>query len=171
MDNSDARSAADVALLARAQPWAALSIAAFLLHWVWEMLQAPLYDSMRSLSLWESTRLCTEAAAGDVAISLVAYAVVGALVGSRGWLFEPRPRRVTGYLVVGLVATVLLEILSIQRWGRWSYAPIMPSVRGVGLAPLVQWVVVPLVTLWVARRYLAWGAVRTALRDTRSNDT
>ena len=145
--------------LSRAQPWAALAIAAFPLHWAWEMLQAPLYGSMRSLTVWEATRLCTVATVGDVAIGLVAYAAIGALARNRSWLFHLRPAGVTGYLAVGLAVTILLEILSIQRWARWSYAPSMPRVLGVGIAPLAQWIIVPLLTIWVVRRYLARGAV------------
>ncbi len=146
------------AALSRAQPWAALTVAAFPLHWAWEMLQAPLYGSMRSLSGWEATRLCTVATVGDVAIGLISYAAVVALVGNRSWLLHLRPARITGYLAVGLALTIVLEILSVQRWGRWSYAPSMPRVLGVGITPLAQWIIVPLLTIWVVRWYLARGA-------------
>lgn len=50
-------------------------------------------------------------------------------------------------------------VLCIHRWGRWSYGPSMPLLLGVGVSPLAQWVVVPVVMLWLAKRYLRRGAV------------
>lgn len=35
--------------------------------------------------------------------------------------------------------------------GRWQYSVSMPTVAGVGLAPLAQWIVVPLLLVAVSR--------------------
>ena len=39
----------------------------------------------------------------------------------------------------------------------WNYLPAMPLVpgTGIGLAPLLQWVLLPLMTVWFVRRQLA----------------
>lgn len=145
--------------LPKTQPWAALALGTFVLNWIWEMLQAPLYANMRGMAPGKATWLCTVASGGDVVIMLVAYSAVALLVGTRAWFVYPRPGRVAVYLAVGLLVTVAAEMLSIHRWGRWSYGPSMPLLLGVGVSPLAQWVVVPLVMLWVAKRYLRHGAV------------
>jgi len=35
--------------------------------------------------------------------------------------------------------------------GSWAYAQAMPVVAGIGLSPLLQWVLVPLVVLCTVR--------------------
>lgn len=136
------------------QPWAALAVGAFALNFTWEMLQAPLYENMKGLPFWTAAWSCTKASAGDVVIALLAYGGVAVRAGSRAWLLRPRAAHVAGYLAVGLVLTVVLEIVNVQALGRWTYGPRMPRVLGVGLAPLAQWLLVPLAVLWLTRRYL-----------------
>ena len=136
------------------QPWAALAVIAFVLNFGWEMLQAPLYESMAGLSWEKATWLCSQASAGDAVITLAAYGSVAVLAGSRAWIARPRATHVTGYLAGGLVLTVVLELLNVYALGRWAYGSGMPRVLGVGLAPLTQWLVVPLASLWVTRSYL-----------------
>ena len=41
----------------------------FLLHFVWEMLQVPLYVEMANAAHWEATRVCLFATMGDVGIA------------------------------------------------------------------------------------------------------
>jgi hypothetical protein len=145
--------AAKPAGMARAQPWAALAVTSLLLDWTWEMLQAPLYASMRILPTANATWICTVASGGDVLIALFAYGAIAAAVQDRAWLLQVSVYRVAGYVAIGLFITVALEFLSVEKWGRWSYAPSMPRVLGVGLAPLLQWIAVPLATLWIVRRH------------------
>lgn len=45
---------------------------------------------------------------------------------------------------------------------RWSYAPGMPRVLGVGVAPIAQWIIVPLLVLWVSRLNLRRAAIRAS---------
>jgi hypothetical protein len=42
-----------------------------------------------------------------------------------------------------------------DRLARSSYAPAMPLLAGIGLVPIAQWIVLPLITLWLTRRHLA----------------
>ena len=73
-------------------------------------------------------------------------------VQDRWWLGASHrrcPR--TAYLGAGLVMTVALEWLNVYVWRRWTYSPGLPVVLRINLAPIVQWLLVPLVTLWLAR--------------------
>jgi hypothetical protein len=140
------------------QPWAALALFSGLTHFAWEMLQAPFYQGMAAAPHWPVVRICALASAGDVLLGLAAYAVVAAALRDRAWLFDPRGARIAGYLGVGLAITVALEALNVDVLRRWSYSPSMPRVFGIGLAPLLQWIVVPLVVLWLARRHQVPGA-------------
>lgn len=84
----------------------------------------------------------------------------------RRWLFGPSAATWSIYLSIGLVLTVVFELLAIGPLGRWRYGAAMPIVPGlgVGLSPLMQWVVIPPLGLWLARRHIAGAA---ALKGSR----
>lgn len=138
-----------------AQPWAALAFFSFLLHFAWEMLHSPLYAGMAAAPHWHAVRSCLTATVGDTVIALGAYAAVAAVTRDRGWLVRDSPNRVAGYLGVGLSVTVVLELINVYVWHRWAYALAMPLVLGVGVSPLMQWMVVPPIALWLTRRHMA----------------
>ena len=64
------------------------------------------------------------------------------------------------WLAVGLVATMAIEFYSTEVAGRWTYGESMPRLPliGTGLAPVVQWIVVPLLVLWYMQRLTAKAA-------------
>ena len=51
----------------------------------------------------------------------------------------------------GLIYTAYSEWVNVYQIGSWGYAPDMPLVFGIGVSPLLQWLVVPLVTLSILR--------------------
>jgi hypothetical protein len=118
-----------------AQPWTALAIVAFVLNLGWEMLQAPLYSSVRGRGFGEGTLQCHAAAIGDAAITLLAFGIVAAFAGDRAWMLRPCRFRITAYLVLGLGFTMVLETMAL-RSGRWTYAAAMPRVAGIGRSPV-----------------------------------
>lgn len=142
------------------KPWTALASVTFALQFAWEMLQAPLYANMTDVGPVEGSRICATAALGDVVITLLVYGAAAAVAGTRTWVLRPRPGIVAPYLALGIVVTAAIEVLAVYRIGRWSYGAAMPRVAGVGLAPLAQWVVVPILTLWLIRRWLKHRATR-----------
>jgi hypothetical protein len=105
--------------------------------------------------------VCTRATLGDVAIALLAYAGGAAAVRRRDWL-AARPGPAFGvYLSTGLAVTVVIERLSVGVLGRWAYDPELPRVAGVGVAPVLQWIALPPLTLWLARRHVRPRRERT----------
>ena len=63
--------------------------------------------------------------------------------------------RVAGVaMAAGVGYTVFSEWLNTAVRGSWAYADAMPIVPwlGIGLAPLLQWIVVPCVAFWLVRR-------------------
>lgn len=136
------------------QPWLALGGFALLDNFAWEMLQAPLYRGMPQAAHWAAVLECGQATLGDAVITLAAYAVAAPWGGGRGWIGNPRGKPFAVYLATGLATTSALEIWNVYGRGRWAYAVSMPLVLGIGLAPLLQWVLLPPLTLWLARRHL-----------------
>ncbi len=118
---------------------------------LWEVFQLPLY------SLWNEPNWrrilfnighCT---VGDVMIGTAALAIARILTRAHecaNWSSIP-----VALLTVLLAAsyTLLSERMNLAN-GNWAYSawmPILPWVE-VGLAPLLQWIFVPIATLWWA---------------------
>lgn len=128
---------------------------AFLLNFPWEMWQVPLFRRMPAMPHWEAVRLCTQAAGGDAVIAVLCFWTVAMVVQSRHWIRAPQWPQVLGFVVAGLLITVAMERLAIAT-GRWAYdeaMPVMPVLE-VGLAPLLQWLVLPPLTVWLVQRQL-----------------
>ncbi len=141
-------------LTVRAPEWV-FAFYALLVHFFWEMMQTPFFQEMPAMAHWPATLFCLRATVGDVAITLVAYLMVAVVERDRGWFIEPVKGAVALYLGVGLVLTAGLEVHAVYWAHRWAYSPVMPIVPGlgIGLVPVVQWIVVPMVVLFVVRRH------------------
>ncbi|MGZ8786806.1 MAG: hypothetical protein ACXW4P_01075 [Thermoanaerobaculia bacterium] len=142
--------------------FAAVAAAAWALQFTWEMAQGGLFVEMQDLPFWTATRWCAGAAAWDLVIVATAYCVAALTVRDSWWMLRPfafAPLFV--FLTTGLVITILIEMWAV-RTGHWTYAATMPLVAGVGVAPLAQWVVIPLLIVFVARRLLSRGHGRDA---------
>ena len=128
----------------------------FLLHFVWEYLQAPTYAGMVELSHWKGIKLCTSATFGDVGFALTAFWTASLFAKSRAWVLAPSPKDIVFFVGVGIVLTVAFEYYYTNISLRWTYSDLMPLVPpfGTGLSPLLQWVITPLLVLWFTRRQI-----------------
>ena len=142
-----------------AGPEATLGIFALLLNFPWEMLQAPLFADMRSSLHPAATMACLQATFGDMVIMLLAHAVVAIHARDRRWMVTANGAQLMLFIAVGLSITVFIEWLATRGlWvSNWTYAPTMPLLpgTGVGLVPMLQWLLLPLLTVWFTRRQLA----------------
>lgn len=123
---------------------AAIAAVSFALNLVWEFGQAPFFSSMRQLALLEASLACFRAALGDVALTLAAYLAVALAARDVRWALRPTAVRLAAFTAIGIGATILLELHAIGS-GRWVYGDAMPRlpVLGVGLLPILQWLLLP----------------------------
>lgn len=93
---------------------------------------------------------------GDALISLAAFWVVAALWRSRKWIVQAAWRASAAFVAAGLGATVALEWWATQLAGRWIYVDAMPRLPWLqtGLLPLLQWLLIPPLLLWLVRRQI-----------------
>lgn len=133
-----------------------VALFAFLLNVPWEFLQVPLYVSMPTLPHWQAVQVCMQAALGDVLIALTGYWAVAAWRRRRSWLRDYGAKEILGFVLVGVGLTVALEWYATLASQRWEYAPLMPTVPllGTGISPLLQWLILPPLILWISRRHL-----------------
>ncbi len=131
-----------------------LALYLFLLHFVWEMLQTPFFDGMPAMPHWPATLFCLGATLGDVAIGLLSFGAAALTQRDRGWFLSPSLAAASVFIMTGLASTVVLE-LHATAVGRWAYSPLMPVLPGlrVGVVPLLQWVVLPPIALFLLRRH------------------
>ena len=136
-----------------------VAIFALLLNFAWEILQARLYIGMAEMPHAQVTKACLQATVGDAVIMLLAYGAVASIARSRCWIVAARAWQLALFIAIGVSITAVIEWLATSgHWiGNWNYLPTMPLVPGtrIGLAPLLQWVVLPLLTVWFVRRQLA----------------
>ncbi|MFT5537912.1 hypothetical protein C8024_09020 [Sphingopyxis sp. BSNA05] len=129
----------------------------FFTSFIWEMLQMPFFY-VGSATSWESTLGCTRATIGDAGILVLAYTVVSMLNRDRHWMHRPTSGMIGTYLLSGLGMTAIIEEIATgvpTQWGwGWRYSELMPLFPGtnIGLVPILMWIVIPLITLWFARR-------------------
>lgn len=132
------------------------AVFAFLLNFPWELLQIPFYAGMADAPHWEATKVCALATLGDAVILVVAYWTAALAARSRQWFSKPRTWPTAVFISAGLAITLVLERLATGPLDRWQYAasmPIMPFL-GVGLTPLLQWLVLPPICLWFVGRQI-----------------
>jgi len=119
---------------------------------VWEVLQLPLYSLWRVATPGTIAFAVLHCTAGDVLIA------AGALGGS--WLVTGRPplrcllpaRTMLVVVAGGLLYTGFSEWWSTQVTQAWTYAAAMPLLPGIGIgvAPMLQWLLLPSLALWYA---------------------
>lgn len=143
-------------------PEFSIAVFSFLLHFVWEFLQAPTYAGMAEMNHWDGIKLCTSATFGDVGFALVAFWAASLLARSRLWVFNPTTLQFLLFLAVGIGLTIGFEYYYTNISLRWTYSELMPLVPpfGTGLSPLLQWAIIPPLVLWLTRRQLRQAECR-----------
>lgn len=134
--------------------WATLSL---LLHLGWEIIQLPLYtlgSEPEALYVAWAIFHCT---LGDGLIASASFLVVSACLGRLDWPMRTPLRGLPILLVSGVAYTVFSEWHNVYRLGSWAYADAMPTIWGIGVAPIVQWIFVPVLTLWIYVRFHGTG--------------
>jgi hypothetical protein len=127
-------------------------LAAAVGHLAWEIAQLPLFTLWYSASSGKLVGAVLHCWIGDLAISAATLLLALAGSGTADW-----PLR-RGVIVAGIVValsvgyTTYSEYLNTVVRQSWAYSPAMPTLLGVGLSPLAQWVIVPVAALAWARR-------------------
>ena len=86
---------------------------------------------------------------------MVAFWGVAGVAGAR-WILRPSAGQIAGFIVIGVAITLVLELLATGPLGRWEYAEVMPvlPLLGVGLTPVLHWILLPPLVAWFVRRQL-----------------
>jgi hypothetical protein len=126
----------------------------------WETFQVPLYTLWKTDPWPRIVYAVLHCTAGDGLIGGFALAISLRIVGS-GWPgnAESRRRTLAMTVLLGTAYTIWSEWMNVNVWMSWAYSDYMPviPVIGTGVSPLVQWLVLPALSLSLGTRRLRTG--------------
>ncbi len=136
---------------------------------VWEVAQLPLYTIWIEQGVTASLRAAAHCTLGDAGIALAASFASLALAAVVGPLRRVLPLSVL-IVLAGLLVTAVFEWASTEWLARWAYSDLMPTIPllGLGLSPVLQWIIVPTLALLILRRRL--GHTLESLRTAADSD-
>ncbi len=132
-------------------PESRLLVPGFGLSLVWEVLQSPFYTDTFTAP-WAAVAFNRLHCAGVDALILLAAFWIIALHWGRSWMDTARWAPYIMFLALGVAYTAWSEYVNVFVKQNWAYSRWMPTVAGIGLVPLLQWVIVPSVSLQLATR-------------------
>lgn len=122
----------------------------FGLSLVWEILQSPFYADTFEVS-WATFAYnrfhCT---VGDALILLMGFWIV-ALIWGRSWTGAARWTPLATFVAISVAYTMFSEYINVHVVESWAYSRWMPTIAGIGLVPLLQWVVIPTIIVHAVR--------------------
>ena len=123
----------------------------FVLHLLWENLQAPLYQGYTSFA--QHFGICFKAALGDMIFMGIIYGTLALLHRDILWIADQaayaRPSTWIVAVLTGLLLAVGFELWALSTH-RWAYGA-MPTILGIGIFPMLQMIAIPLITLSISR--------------------
>ncbi len=126
-------------------------VLALVFNLAWELAQLGFYDlSVTHTSVAYAVVHCT---LGDGIITAVAYLIVVGVTRSRMWPYT-NPWAGMAFMLLSTIGyTAWSEWRNVYLVHSWAYAASMPLIAGIGAAPLLQWIVVPVAILITVRRF------------------
>jgi hypothetical protein len=122
------------------------------LHLAWEIGQLPFYTLWEEREIWRIALYVIHCVLGDTMIATLTYLAVALTWRQVNW---PRQRFWMGgmmLIAMGMGYAVFSEWYNVYRIGSWAYSEAMPLIYGIGITPLMQWLVVPGVMLVLIKR-------------------
>lgn len=123
---------------------AVIFLVAVCLNFVWEMFAGLAYGRMHWME-------CLVASGMDGIMTLLIVAAGAGLTKNWNWTDNPKLRGYIFVAVLGFTMAYVTEIVAVHWLEYWSYKSSMPIIFGVGLLPLIQMILLPLVSFAIAK--------------------
>ncbi|WP_310386283.1 hypothetical protein [Roseateles sp.] len=109
----------------------------------WEIAHVRLYTIWATADGFGVAGALLHCSLGDVVIALAMFAATGIVLRSADWPMS-HPRTGSTLVVIGAMAfTAWSEWYNVYGVGSWGYTASMPMIFGIGLSPLLQWLILP----------------------------
>lgn len=128
-----------------------LFLIAFILHVIWENLQAPLFQGYISFSQHFFT--CLTGTGGDIVITVSVYLIVALLKNDFHWVATLNIKDMVILAVIGFCIAIGIEwrALLFERWAYTDTMPIIPYLN-VGLTPILQMILLLPFSIYLTKR-------------------
>lgn len=124
----------------------AVAIVAFVLNYLWEMLQMPFFANMGFANI-RAWGFCFLATIGDMIIILFILALGKWLFGHWCWPEKLNVSKIMYLLFAGLSIGIITESVGIGfNWWEYNHRMLLLPYFETGLAPLVQMLLLPLLS-------------------------
>ena len=124
---------------------------------LWEFAHMPLYTIWWTGTWGEIVFAALHCTGGDILIALSSLMLALLVIGRERWPRERFWAVAAITILLDVAYTAFSEWLNIVIRAAWAYSDLMPIVSvlrsEVGLSPLLQWTVVPLLAFWMVRRH------------------
>jgi len=138
---------------------ALILIFSYFLNYTWESVhESYLYNVFKCMAD-KYILMILIASVWDALLTAGIYLVTAMLWKDILWLKKMTGRQVSISCLIGLVIAVIIEYWYALVTKQWSYSPLMPTIFGIGVSPLIQLSTTGLLSFWLARRVL-YGKVR-----------
>ena len=127
----------------------------FLIFGMWEWMQTPFFTDITdeiNLIVWYRVH-CT---IGDIMILGISIILWSLFKKDGKWFFSPRKKDYLVITLLGVSYTSYSEILNVVVRQSWGYSELMPVIPGthIGIVPIIQWLILPSVILYVCARFI-----------------
>lgn len=131
----------------------AVAVAAFMLNFIWELTQGPLYEGfeydLKHISF------CALASVADMLMVFILLFAFGLIFKDVYWMQNWGLKRILFLVLVGFFGAILAEVWHTAR-GDWSYADAMPRlpIVEVGLSPVLQFTILPWLIFLICKKFI-----------------
>lgn len=133
---------------------ASVFLLSYVLNYVWESLHAVFLYEAHDFPARKYVRMVSYVSAVDGALVTGLYLFTGALWRDLRWLRSMNRRQAYALFICGMIVAAAIEYQRVYVSKTWGYGPLMPTVFGIGISPLVQLSVTGLLAFWLTRRLL-----------------
>ncbi len=130
-----------------------ITVFAFFLNLIWELLQMPLYDSA-SFTINHIT-YCALGSVADAIMVLLLYFGFALIFKTPFWIHPLKGQRIVILVFTGGIGAALSEMRHLSL-GNWAYSDLMPLIPiiNVGISPVLQFMILPVFIYILSFYYL-----------------
>jgi len=120
----------------------------FVLNILWEISTSFLYVYAPDFSFSQHVLMSSLASLGLIITFLLAVSL-----GHRNlkWIDKPSAMDYLAIIAAGMLTSWKIEMYALDA-GSWFYTPLMPTIFGLGLVPLIQLFIITIISLIIIRK-------------------
>ena len=126
-------------------------IFSFLLNFVWESLHgSTLYKDHNMLAI-DYVKMVSYVSFMDGLLIILIYLIISICLKNINWIKKNNMFNYASFFLIGLIIAVIIEILNVYIYNRWSYNSNMITLFGIGISPLFQLAITGIISLLLIR--------------------